>query len=63
MSFNVWNESPRSITDIIERLKFENKQLRAIIREKDRQLEFNTLEDWQKCFRNRASSPYNTHES
>lgn len=66
MSFNVWNETPRSITEIVADLKFENKQLRAIIREKDRQLEqleFNTLEDWQKCFRNRVSSTYNTHES
>ena len=50
MSFNIWNESPRSITEIIEDLEFENKQLKAIVRDKDRQLEqltIKTVDDWQ----------------
>jgi len=60
MSFNIWNESPRSITEIIEDLKFENKQLKAIVRDKDRQLEqltIKTVDDWQRW------TPYNDHES
>ena len=60
MSFNVWNETPRSITEIIEDLEFENKQLKAIVRDKDRQLEqlkFNTVDDWQRW------TPYSDHES
>ena len=60
MSFNVWNETPRSITEIIEDLEFENKQLKAIVRDKDRQLEqltIKTVDDWQTW------TPYNTHES
>ena len=60
MSFNVWNETPRSITEIIEELEFENKQLKAIVRDKDRQLEqltIKTVDDWQRW------TPYNTHES
>jgi hypothetical protein len=60
MSFNVWNESPRSITEIIEDLEFENKQLKAVIRDKDRQLEqltIKTVDDWQRW------TPYSDHES
>ena len=60
MSFNIWNETPRSITEIIEDLKFENKQLKAIVRDKDRQLEqltIKTVDDWQTW------RPYSDHES
>jgi len=60
MSINIWNESPRSITEIIEHLEFENKQLKAIVRDKDRQLEqltIKTVDDWQRW------TPYSDHES
>ena len=39
------------MTQTIEELKFEIKQLKAVIREKDRQLEqhtIKTVDDWQQ---------------
>ena len=48
------------MTQTIEDLKFEIKQLKAIIREKDRQLEqlkIKTVDDWQRW------TPYNDNES
>jgi len=60
MSFNIWNETPRSITEIIEHLEFENKQLKAVIKDKDRQLEqltIKTVDDWQRW------TPYSDNES
>jgi len=60
MSINIWNESPRSITEIIEHLEFENKQLKAVIKDKDRQLEqltIKTVDDWQRW------TPYSDNES